>query len=80
MRLRKIIETTLREYLNEQQMLNENIQLADKVYFKTGKLSEDDKEIILSITNGNNYTKLISDFYYYLKKESFNENIKTTLW
>lgn len=72
--LRKFIATTISEYLNEQQILNENIQLADKIYFKTGKLSEDDKKIILSITNGNNYTKLISDFYYYLKQTSFNQN------
>ena len=54
MKLRKFIATIIREYLNEQQMLNENIQLADKLYFKKGKLSEDDKKIILSITNDNN--------------------------
>ena len=79
MELQKSIETAIREYLIEQKILNENNQLADKVYFKTGKLSEDDKKIILSITNGNNYTKLISDFYYYLKQGLFNQNelIKT---
>ena len=49
MELRKFIATTIREYLNEQQILKENIQLADKVYFKTGKLSNEDREIILNI-------------------------------
>jgi hypothetical protein len=67
MELRKIIATTIRKYINEQQLLKENIQLADKIYFKTGKLSDEDREIILNITNGNNYTKLIADFYYYFK-------------
>lgn len=74
MELRKFIATTIRKYLNEQQILKENIQLADKIYFKTGKLSDDDKKIILNITNGNNYTKLISDFYFILKNNSFNTN------
>jgi hypothetical protein len=74
MELRKFIATTIREYLNEQQILKENIQLADKVYFKTGKLSNEDREIILNITNGNNYTKLIADIYFYIKKTSFNSN------
>lgn len=74
MELRKFIATTIREYLNEQQILKENIQLADKVYFKTGKLSNEDREIILNMTNGNNYTKLIADIYFYLKKTSFNSN------
>jgi hypothetical protein len=74
MELRKFIVTTIREYLNEQQILKENIQLADKVYFKTGKLSNEDREIILNITNGNNYTKLIADIYFYLKKTSFNSD------
>lgn len=56
--------------------LNENIQLADKVYFRNGKLSEEDKEIILNITNSDNYTKLISDFYFYLKDIDNNTLIK----
>jgi hypothetical protein len=68
MELRKIIATTIRKYINEQQLLKENIQLADKIYFKNGKLSDEDREIILNITNGNNYTKLIADFYYYFKE------------
>lgn len=48
-------------------ILFENIQLADKIYFKTNKLSDVDKDIILSITNGDNYTKIISDILYYFK-------------
>jgi hypothetical protein len=48
--------------------LSENIQLANKYYFNSGKLSPDDKETILNITKGNNFTKIISDIYYYLKK------------
>lgn len=74
MKIGKFIVTTIHEYLNEQQILKENIQLADKVYFKTGKLSDDDKKIILNITNGNNYTKLVSDIYFYLKKDKPNSN------
>lgn len=46
------------------QLLRENLQLADKVYFKTGKLSLEDKKEILSITNGDPYTKIISDFFF----------------
>jgi len=45
--------------------LSENVQLADKVYFNTGKLSPRVKEIIISkITGGDHYTKLITDIYY----------------
>jgi hypothetical protein len=46
------------------QLLRENLQLADKVYFNTGKLSLEDKKEILSITNGDPYTKIISDFFF----------------
>jgi len=73
MELRKFIATTIREYLNEQQILKENVQLADKIYFNTGKLSKEEKDIILNITKGNNYTKLISDFYFNLKGNSYNK-------
>lgn len=65
MDIRKIIETTVNQYIKE------NIQLADKVYFNTGKLSEEDKEFIIDMTKGNNYTKIVSDFYFYLKDISF---------
>lgn len=72
--LKKIIKYSIREFLTEQEILNENIQLADKIYFKPGKLSEEDKEVILRITNGNNYTKLISDFYFYYKNLPYRQN------
>jgi hypothetical protein len=45
-------------------ILRENLQQADKYYFKTGKLSEKAKQIILMITNGDPYTKLVTDMYY----------------
>lgn len=45
-------------------ILRENIQQADKIYFNTGKLSPEAKELVLSITHGDNYTKLITDMYY----------------
>jgi hypothetical protein len=62
----------VREYIRGiiQECLNENIQLADKVYFKGGKLGKEDRDNILDITGGDNYTKIISDFYYYLKKQN----------
>lgn len=47
-----------------QQILRENLQQADKIYFKTGKLSEKAKQIILMITKGDPYTKLVTDMYY----------------
>jgi hypothetical protein len=79
MNINEIIKSVLLEYLNEQQSLKENIQLADKIYFKTDKLTDEDRDIILSITGGNNYTKIISDFYYALKYEQYyTSNISKT--
>lgn len=46
------------------QILRENLQLADKVYFKPSKLSEEVRRIILHITNGDPYTKIMTDIYY----------------
>ena len=54
---------------------NENIQLADKVYFKTNELSEEDKNFILSITNGDNYTKALCDLY--INEHPFKRTLKT---
>jgi hypothetical protein len=45
-------------------LLRENIQLADKVYFNSGKLTPENKETILKITNGDPYTKIVTDVYY----------------
>ena len=72
MSLRKVIRSVINENFGLSYSLYENIQLADKIYFNTGKLSQQDKDIILGITSGDNYTKIISDFYYYLKNNSFN--------
>jgi hypothetical protein len=52
----------------KEELIKENLQLADKVYFNTGLLSNEDKENILKITNGDHYTKIISDIYYYNKE------------
>lgn len=77
MNLRKIIRTIISEKFENESSLRENIQLADKLYFNTEKLSSEDKDIILDITRGDNFTKIISDFYYFLKNNSFlNFNIK----
>ena len=46
------------------QLLRENLQLADKVYFNSGKLSPRVREIITHITNGDPYTKIMTDIYY----------------
>lgn len=58
--------------------LIENLQLADKVYFKTNRLTDEDRNIILNITNGDDYTKVISDIYYYFKLDKLvtNQNLK----
>jgi len=46
----------------------ENLQQADKVYFNTGKLSSEAREMILNITGGDNYTKLVADLAFHLLK------------
>lgn len=46
-------------------ILRENIQQADKVYFKSGKLSPEARDLVLSITNGDYLTKPISDLCYF---------------
>lgn len=61
------INKVVTDWLLESQLLIENPQLADKIYFKTDKLSEKDREIILSITGGDNYTYIISSFYHHIK-------------
>jgi len=47
--------------------LNENLQLADKLYFKTGKLSSKIRETIINdVTGGDAFTKIICDIYFAL--------------
>lgn len=55
--------------INEEINIFENLQQADKLYFNTQKLSQEDKQLILSITKGDYYTKPITDMYYYLKND-----------
>lgn len=66
--MKNIINEIVVDFFQHKNLLIENLQLANKVYFNTGKLTEEDKNIILNITNGDNYTKIISDFYYEMKK------------
>jgi hypothetical protein len=50
-------------------LLRENLQQAEKLYFKNGKLSEKAKQLILLITNSDAYTKLVTDMYYAMLME-----------
>lgn len=62
--------TSLRQIIRESIQIAENLQLADKVYFNTGKLSPEVKRYILHITGGDAWTKLIADIYYLELKQS----------
>jgi len=48
-------------------LIFENLQLAESKYFKTNLLDANEKEIILNITNSDNYTKIICDLAYFYK-------------
>lgn len=65
--LRKIVSETIQESL----VFHENVQLADKLFFKTGKLTPEDREIIHKITGGDNFTNLVADTYYFVKNVIF---------
>jgi hypothetical protein len=58
------------------QLLRENLQLADKVYFNSGKLSPRVREIITHVTNGDPYTKIMTDIYYTM----LMDNHRTGSW
>jgi hypothetical protein len=65
--------TNFKIFENSKMKLNsyhvlENLQLADKLYFKTGELTETEKQLILSITGGDNYTKIMADAFHHFKK------------
>jgi hypothetical protein len=68
--------------INESQLINlsENVQLADKVYFNTGKLTPEDKHFIMNITRGDQTTKLISDIYFHYKDNWGFYNVKKNLY
>jgi hypothetical protein len=71
----------MRILVNESQLVNlsENVQLADKTYFKTGKLDDNDRNFILNITRGDQTTKLISDIWFRYKNSWDPEKIKKRL-
>lgn len=54
----------------------ETLGQAEKVYFRPGKLSPRAKQIILHITGGDAWTKLISDIYY----AELQQSIKAGNW
>jgi len=73
------IENHIEKVQNKKLVLSENLQLANKLYFKTGELTDNDKKLILSITGGDNYTKLIADAFHHFKqfeqdKDDWNPN------
>lgn len=53
---------------NNKKILDFNLHDIGFLIYKKISHSEEDKNIILNITNGDNYTKIISDFYYEMKK------------
>lgn len=60
----------------------ESFQLADKVYYRTGRLSEDPQEMIKRVTGNDNYTKFIADVVhrYPFYTERNLEDIYDMLW
>jgi hypothetical protein len=60
-------------------LFNENLQQAEKLYFKTNLIPEDDKIMILSITHGDNFTKAICELYIQLKKSFIHRMDKRLL-
>ncbi len=62
------------------QYIKEYLQQADKIYFKPNLLSEDEKKIILNITHSDEYTRLLSDWYYYMKKHLFKDDKYINIW
>ncbi len=66
----------LRKIIQEAIFLAENLQQAEKMYFKPGKLSPEVKKYITHITGGDAYTKIITDIYYAVLQSS----IKTGRW
>lgn len=67
--------------INESQfkLIRENYQLADKLYFKTNKLSEEDKNEIVKITNNDELTTVISSIYFKYKELNFFDQVLKNL-
>lgn len=60
-------------------ILFENLQQAEKLYFRTGKIDSDGKEKILNVTHGDNYTKILSDFYIVIDEYLGYRDVSTQL-
>lgn len=58
--------------------LDETAGELDKYYVRPGIYDEDDRDVIMSITNGDNFTKLIADMYYYLTNRYNKEMVEPT--
>ena len=64
--LTKIIDLTI---------LNETTGELDKHYVKTGIFDDEDRAVIMNITGGDNYTKLIADMYKYFANKYNTEMV-----
>lgn len=53
-------------------LLRENLQQAEKLYFKSGKLNDEIKEGILSITHGDVFTRLVSDLVFHFTRHGLD--------
>ncbi len=54
--------------------LQENLQQADKIYFNSGKLPPEVKQKILAITNGDHFTKLVTDLVFYFARHNHTDD------
>jgi hypothetical protein len=71
--IKDIIKNLLKENLdNTLDNITEHLQQADKIYFNTGKLSPKIREQILKITNGDSFTKIISDMCFFILENNYN--------
>jgi hypothetical protein len=59
---------TKQSLLETYSLIRENVQLMNKYYITTGLLDDNDKQTILNITHGDNFTKIIADIYYHWKR------------
>lgn len=76
---KRLAMNKLKQLILEEVGIYENKQLADKLYFNTGKLSQEDKNFIYNITRGDNTTKIISDIYFTLKDSWYNKEMQREL-
>ena len=68
-----MIHKLLRQYLLE------NLQQAEKLYFSTGKIDSKGQSIINRVTHGDNYTRIISEFYILIEKWFGYRNVESML-